>query len=317
MAAIAIQKQAGSANSTRKTELAIAKRIPNRPSAAVKPPKTPKVLGRNPKRGLKLRPAKTVGPLPEEKAPPFQWWELPEGASVREAPPNSISESSQAILGSLLTPGGGEEVRDDLQELFAVIGLDFGTSCTKVVVRFPYEAGELTVAIPAPEHCVSNNQPHLWQTVLWLRPDGQFIAWPEQGALLLHALKQGVMTSGADGNVTPGKYRGLSVSKADAATAYLAYVIRYTRGWLRTHRPNLFRGRHTRWLLNLGLPAEKADNGQLTATYRQIAAAALLCANYSDRPDIEIVKLFLTDDAVVTAGMSEDRALELGIGVFP
>ncbi|MBL0934829.1 MAG: hypothetical protein IBJ07_08770 [Rhizobiaceae bacterium] len=212
---------------------------------------------------------------------------------------------------------GGEEQESDLSELFAVIGLDFGTSSTKIIVRFPYEAGQPTVAIPAPRHSLSDGDGYLWQTVLWLRESGEFVSWPEKDAKVLHSLKQGIMGPGATQPCIGGTYRGLEITRKDAATAYLAYVIRYVRGWLRTSRPALFRGRFTRWLLNLGLPAENADNSVLSSTYRQVAAAALLCANYDGPVDVETTYIFLLDEKVRAAAQSIEEALELGIGVIP
>ena len=245
---------------------------------------------------------------------PFRWWELPQQASVRELPPVSIAASDQSEFKKILQLGGEEEI-SQLPELFAVIGLDFGTSSTKVIVRFPYEAGQPTVAIPAPRHCLSDRNEYLWQTVLWLREDGQFIAWPEPKAHLCHSLKQGVMHPNQFSPTTFDKVHGLAVRPVDSATAYLAFVIRYVRGWLRINRPNLFRGRYARWLLNLGLPAENADKDELSRTYRQVAAAALLCANHDGPVDVDATNIFLMEEQVRAAARSSDDALQLGIGI--
>lgn len=246
----------------------------------------------------------------------FTWWELPLEASVRERPPTSISPADKADFERILANGGEEQV-SDLPELFAVVGLDFGTSSSKVIVRFPYEAGQPTVAVPAPRHCLSEGNGYLWQTVLWLRENGEFVGWPEKDAQVLHSLKQGIMGRKASSPCVGDKYRGLTIRRIDAATAYLALVIRYVRGWLRLNCPDIFRGRHTRWLLNLGLPAEAADKGALSSVYRQVAAAALLCANYEGRVDIEATNIFLFENQVRAAARSREQALELGIGIFP
>lgn len=111
---------------------------------------------------------------------------------------------------------------------------------------------------------VSETGAYLWQAVLWLRESGEFVSWPEKDAKVLHTLKQGIMGPGAAKPYIGGTYRGLEITRKDTATAYLAYVISYVSGWPRTSRPALFRGRCTRWQLNLGLPAENADNSVLS-----------------------------------------------------
>src|SRR5690348_6780561 len=81
---------------------------------------------------------------------------------------------------------------------------------------------------------------------------GQFTAWPKRDASLLYSLKQGIVSGHADAVISSGS---LDVTRTEAVTAFLAFVVRYTRGWLSTNRPQLFRRRRPVWLLNVGLPA--------------------------------------------------------------
>ena len=134
------------------------------------------------------------------------------------------------------------------------MGLDFGTSATKVIVRFPYEAGQPTLAIPAPEFCRSYKHPYSWQTVLWARPSGEFIAFPEKGAAVLHALKQGILDGRQSKFVDLGSDFEIKPTIGDAAVAYLAHVMRYVRGWLVTNRPKLVKKRTLVWSDNIGFP---------------------------------------------------------------
>lgn len=246
---------------------------------------------------------------------PFRYWDLPLEASVRENPPTRIKAADRADFESVLAQGSVENARD-LLDLHATIGLDFGTSSTKVIVRFPYEAGEPSVAIPAPRHCLSDDNDYLWQTVLWLRSDGEFLPWPEKGARVLYSLKQGIMGSQANLPCTSEEYRGLKVRRTDAATAYLAFVVRYVRGWLRINRPEILRARYTRWFVNLGLPAENADNSRLSNVYRRVAAAAVLAAIHDGPIDIEVTNIFLEDKRVISAGNSTEEAATFGIAVI-
>ena len=186
-----------------------------------------------------------------------------------------------------------------------ILGLDMGTSCTKAIVRLPYEAGEPAIAIPAPSPCRSGDDSYLWRTVLWLQEDGSFRAWPTTRATVLTALKQGLI-------VAPG-----AVNRAEAAAAYLAFVIRYVRGWLLLNRPHLFRGRKPVWLVNLGMPAASYDDVRIAEPYRHVGAAALRLAMSDEPVTVEATRRFLHDRSIAAAGPSEEAAQELGIAVIP
>jgi len=229
---------------------------------------------------------------------------------VREPPPTSTSARGRAEFERLITVGSSNSDAAG-EELFVTIGLDFGTSTTKVIVRFPYEAGTPTIAIPAPPPIQAKGQPYLWQTVLWLDSQNEFKPWPDPYASLLYALKQGIMGTSPRDSLPGG------ATRAEAASAFLAFVIRYTRGWLVEHRPNMFRRRQPVWFVNVGLPAANFDNVVLASTYRQIAAAALGLADFRKAITVEAARLFLADPHVRAAAASPAEAEALGIAVIP
>ena len=208
-----------------------------------------------------------------------------------------------------------DDAKDKL--LFAMIGLDFGTSSIKIIVRLPYEPSEPTLAIPAPAHCRSMDNPYLWQTVLWIRGNGEFIPYTEQDAHLLHTLKQGVMGKNPNGIVTQDVSRKTDVKRIEATSAYLTFVIRYVKGWLVINRPKLFRGRKTRWVVNVGLPAADYDNETVVHTYRKAATAALKLADFGGTVSDQAIRSFLLKTEVQKAMQSKDYAEELGITVIP
>ena len=157
----------------------------------------------------------------------FEYWDFPAEAPIREPAPSTITEADRSSLDALLRTGINSSSPDRSpsrlrrwfnallrtginssspgdEELFIIIGLDMGTSCTKIIVRLPDEPGEPAIAIPAPNPCRSGNASYLWRTVLWLLEDGAFCAWPTSGATVLTSLKQGLIRGGRFGN---GQYR--------------------------------------------------------------------------------------------------------------
>jgi hypothetical protein len=62
---------------------------------------------------------------------PFRYWELPPEAAVREPAPKAISPANRKEFENLLGAGLAPPRSKSDEEIFATIGLDFGTSTTK------------------------------------------------------------------------------------------------------------------------------------------------------------------------------------------
>ena len=265
-----------------------------------------------------LQQVTNTGPRGDEaKKEPFDSWDLPPEATVREKPPESVRVASRAEFDRIVSAGAFASQSEAGDPLWVVIGLDFGTSCTKVIARMPYEAGEPTFAVPAPDYCRSAGHPYLWQTAVWIRRSDEFIAYPEKGARLLQTLKQGIMGKHPNAPLIQSSDQKSALTRLDAVSAYLTYVIRYVRGWLVLKHPKLFRGRQTLWFVNLGLAAAYYDNEELFQTYRNAAAAALMVANSGGAVSVETLRTFRGHEAVVKATQSDDDAEKLGITVIP
>ena len=247
----------------------------------------------------------------------FRFWDFPKGTAVRERPPETISKINRDEFDRISFAGASLLHGTEGDPLFFTIGLDFGTSSTKVIVRLPYEAGEPTIAVPAPVHCRSGDHPYLWQTVTWVRKGGEFIPYPEQGTRPIHTLKQGILRQKPDTLASQSIAEEKGVTYLDASTAYLAQVIRYVRGWLTLKRPALLRGRRPVWFVNLGLPAANYGNEPLVRVYRRTAAAALMLANSGEAMTPETTRMFLEHPEVEKAAQSRDDAAALGVAVIP
>ena len=251
---------------------------------------------------------------PSPAITPFEYWGFPDEAVVREAPPTLTSDAQRVQFEAYLRAGVDPKPIAG-EDLFVILGLDFGTSSTKVVVRLPYETGEPTIVIPAPPPCRSGDDPYLWQTVLWLQRDGTFWPWPQPGTEVLGALKQGLIQGRAEMAIAASG--ALGVTRKHAGVAYLAFVIRYVKGWLRVNRSDLFRGRTTVWFVNVGMPTASYDDPHLARPYRRIAAAALQLAKIDAPVTLESVRLSFDHPHVVQAGDAPEAAEDLGVAVFP
>lgn len=247
--------------------------------------------------------------------PTFEFWDLPSIAAVRETPPKEIVASQLHLFLQIMeaAPAALGGIGEDL---FINVGLDFGTSATKVIVRLPYEAGQPTLAIPAPEFCRSYTHPYSWQTILWLRPSGEFIAFPEKGSAVLHTLKQGILDGRQNRILDLGSDFEIKPTSGEAAVAYLAYVMRYVQGWLISNRPNLVKKRSLVWSYNIGFPAASLEERDKVVAFRRIAVAARGIAEASGPIDLPSVRAQLSSRSTHDAAQTDESAQVLGLAVL-
>lgn len=173
--------------------------------------------------------------------------------------------------------------------LDVVLGVDFGTSSTKLVARLPYVAGEPCFAVPAPGFAQAEEHPHLWTSRLWLSPDGCFSLCPEPNAAVLCSIKASLMRPDCD-RVFALHTASAAATAMEAAAAFLGLQIRQARGWLITaHRQEFQRG-PLRWSYNVGFPAASLNDGALVSRYQACVAAAIRLSALSGELTIEVVR---------------------------
>jgi hypothetical protein len=185
-----------------------------------------------------------------------------------------------------------------------VIGVDFGTTSTKLVARLPYEAGSPSFAVPVPAFAMAEGHPYLWASRLWLSPDGAFSLAPRPQAAVVCAIKANLMTT-ADVNHVAVTAMAAEASVEEVATAFLALQLRQTRGWLTTeHTAVLGRGKVV-WSYNFGFPAASLNDEGLQARYQRCAAASLALAGERVMVTLSTVRQALADVAHDAASQME------------
>lgn len=151
-----------------------------------------------------------------------------------------------------------------------VVGFDFGTSCSKIVVRTPYEHGDRAYVVPfSTEGHKSCNS--LLPSVVWLDEQGR-ASLVGRGPIRLRDIKFHLM----QGKPVPmwGEKPGDPVDSRVAAVAFLALALQQTRRWFLQTQRALYGEFQLRWQLNVGLPAANYDDKLLCALYRQVSRAA-------------------------------------------
>jgi hypothetical protein len=194
-----------------------------------------------------------------------------------------------------------------------VLGIDFGTTSTKIVARLPYEPGAPAFAVPAIPFAQSERHAYLWASRLWLAPDGTFSLAPVPRGALVCAIKANLMVSGSKDPAVLDAGGGMAASAEEAATAFLALQIRQAKGWLATEKAFLLRKGEPRWSYNFGFPAASLDNGILRGRYERAAAAAVALAEGPSEIELPVVR-----SALAAAVGDTNRWLERHrIGLHP
>ena len=155
-----------------------------------------------------------------------------------------------------------------------VLGVDFGTSSTKIVARLPYEAGAPAFAVPAPFSARAEEHAHLWASRIWLDASGLFSLAPVEAAPAHCAIKAALMQ--ADGERAIVLRSGAWAATAlEAATAFLALQLRQARGWLLSRKEDALSAGPLRWSYHVGFPAASLDKNGLRERYAAACTAAL------------------------------------------
>ena len=147
----------------------------------------------------------------------------------------------------------------DSQPIQLVVGLDFGTSFTKVVIG----ESRIRYAVPFGPFCNGGNPVFLPSGLSVLAESDECRLGVEAHGGILH-----------DNLKMPLIERDFSGDVRARAAAFLALVLRYARGWLLEKHGRVYRGRKIEWFVNVGLPTDSFDDAELTSAYVSIVDAA-------------------------------------------
>jgi hypothetical protein len=183
----------------------------------------------------------------------------------------------------------GDSKSESRPPLDVYIGLDFGTSSSKIVIQTPTLAGGRAVPIPFGDVGHSSSE-YLLPTILFQHVDGRFGLSDAAGAQVIGNLKVRLMEPSPP------------LVASNHAVAYLALAIRIARQWfIQTQRKEIG-ARNLRWHLNVGIPSPGYGDRQMSKDFRTAAELAWVVstgkgpvtdklieqARQNPEPDIEV-----------------------------
>lgn len=155
-----------------------------------------------------------------------------------------------------------------------VMGVDFGTSSTKVVVHAPYHTGNPAFAVPFGD-LAHESLKYLLPTRLFVGGDGRCSLIPVPEASLLTDIKLSLMQSPL-GSIESASGPSCGASAVAVTTTYLALVLRYARRWFIANKRGIFGEFVLKWSFNLGLPAAIDNDSELREAFDTSGKAAWL-----------------------------------------
>lgn len=182
------------------------------------------------------------------------------------------------------------------QKQLLVIGLDFGTAFTKVVI------GEQRVkrAVPFNDY-VSNGNPYLLPSTLSVnKNDGTCkLGFPGMDASPIEDLKIELIE------------RNFNKEVKTRCAAFLSLVLRHARDWVLRAHEKMYRNREIVWYVNTGVPTANYENEELTIVYKEIVRAAWM-ASFLPEEAVSLARVRDCFDNADGQSLPDDR-----INVFP
>ncbi len=198
------------------------------------------------------------------------------------------------------------DAEDDPTEIY--IGLDFGTSTTKVILQDSHRL--VPYAVPFAQVGIGN--PYLFPSRVYLSGGVYSLDRPAANGSFMETIR--------DLKITLMR-RPEQVEYMIHAAAFLALIIRHARGWLFSAHGDTYKSSQIEWGLNLGLPAEKSEDARLNKRFMAIAVAAINLAAQPENITKQVAGRCLVD-ATRAIGSRDIDGLGLTVhpdmvGIFP
>jgi hypothetical protein len=170
-----------------------------------------------------------------------------------------------------------------------VIGLDFGTSASKVVIKAVGLPGDPAYAVNFGQFA-HPSMPYLLPTRLWITPSGECSLAARDGAREIYDIKLELFSKDRELISNRGPTRQ-GISPEAAAVAYLALLLRYARKWfLEQKRDIVGHLGKLNWGVNLGVPSPCIEDNEENRCFQRIGKAAWMLSVLEEQITLEKVQ---------------------------
>jgi hypothetical protein len=161
---------------------------------------------------------------------------------------------------------------------YVVVGFDFGTSSSKVVIRTPFHNSSKATPVAFPT--ANGGTSYFLPTTIWIDDASGKMTFNKpstESRLVLNIKHNLVCNTGMQGD-SP-------LHSQKIAVGYIAMVLRYAREWFLKQHASIYSSFKLQWSLNIGLPSEDYSNEDLTSSFQRVANAAWEMSIISDAAD--------------------------------
>lgn len=153
-----------------------------------------------------------------------------------------------------------------------IIGFDFGTSATKMVIQAPDLPGNPSFAVDFDE-LAHESMLFLLPTVIGVTEEGSCTLGSKNGGNLINDIKIELLSKSDDMSSRRGPTRQ-KLSPEAVAVTYSALLLRYARAWFLQEKQDLVgHFSNFRWSLNLGVPSPSIEQNAENARFRRVGKA--------------------------------------------
>lgn len=174
------------------------------------------------------------------------------------------------------------EISGEKEDLEIVIGFDFGTSCSKVVLRDVPRI--ISYAVDFGEYGHKNNT-LLLPTLVCLNKKNEFDL--KKGCIRFSDIKINLIDN-PDGEITS------EVTNVYIAIAYVGCAFRLIRNWFHDVKGKIYSDYDIIWQINIGIPARDYSNSKLVELFRYVALLGWEVSMGTESISIERIKYFTT-----------------------
>ncbi|WP_423907115.1 hypothetical protein [Candidatus Spongiihabitans sp.] len=153
------------------------------------------------------------------------------------------------------------DIPDGARKVRVIIGIDFGTAFTKVVI----EVKEYKYGVPLND-TKQGTEKYLLPTRMYQDASGNLTVTEPKNLASSHTeytdLKMRILDNTLDKETR------------NRIITYIAWVLQKSRGWLMNEKQAVFGATRLKWEVNVGLPTEKYEDEELRKTYRELVGEA-------------------------------------------
>lgn len=160
-----------------------------------------------------------------------------------------------------------------VSEIDVVIGLDFGTSASKVVIQAPDLPGKPCFAVDFGKHGYTAN-PYLLPSKLWVAPDKTCSLEVAENAKLVTSIKLPLFIK-SKGFMSVEKFAKEFPDFEEIAASYLALLLKCSKKWFLEKQGDII-GKNAKinWHLNLGVPTICIEENEEKRIFTKVGKVA-------------------------------------------